>query len=194
MGKTDKETLNRLLKAVESNPSFELHIVKFILKENDRIKKFINDHNLPDYLFIPFGKIFFHLNVPGWVRKIEQMITDDTFKIKYLDRQSILMQLKEDKELQKFLDINEEKMEKTFSFGKMVLENPMHKRITDKTVLKGDLHKVFRYLKEEGFSQKEQINIIMDLFEQEGFEDYKDGWTKQRFDRIRKTFYEPAIK
>ena len=34
----------------------------------------------------------------------------------------------------------------------------------------------------------------MDLFEQEGFEDFKEGWTKQRFDRIRKTYYEPAIK
>ena len=122
------------------------------------------------------------------------MITDDTFKLKYLDRESILMQLKKDKELQKILDINEEKIDKTLSFGKMVLENPMQKRITDKTILKWDLKKVFYYLRKEGFNQKEQINIIMDLFEQEGFEDFKEGWTKQRFDRIRKTYYEPAIK
>ena len=46
MGKKDKETLNRWLKAVDSNPSFELHIIKFIFKEYDRIGKFINDHNL----------------------------------------------------------------------------------------------------------------------------------------------------
>ena len=92
------------------------------------------------------------------------------------------------------MDINEEKIDKTLSFDKKVLENPMQKRITDKTILKWDLKKVFYYLKKEGFSQKEQINIIMDLFEQEGFEDYKEGWTKQRFNRIRKTYYEPAIK
>ena len=46
----------------------------------------------------------------------------------------------------------------------------------------------------KGLGQTKQINIIMDLFVQEGFEDYKEGWTKQRFDRIRKTYYEPAIK
>ena len=190
----DKETLNRWLKAVDAHPRYELHILKYIFKESDRISNFLEDHNLPDYLFIPFGILFFHINVPAGLRVTEKMITDDTLKIKYLDRQSILMQLKEDKELQKILDINEEKIDKALSFGKMVLDNPMQKRITDKTILKEDLKIIFYYLKKESFSQKEQINIIMDLFEKEDFEDYKDGWTKQRFDRIRKTFYEPAIK
>jgi hypothetical protein len=34
----------------------------------------------------------------------------------------------------------------------------------------------------------------LDLFEQEGFEDYKQGSTPERIDRIRKTYQEPALK
>ena len=33
----------------------------------------------------------------------------------------------------------------------------------------------------------------MDLFVQEGFEDYKNGKSKNRFERIRKTYQEPAV-
>ena len=32
MGKIDKETLNRWIKAVDSHPRYELHIIKFISK------------------------------------------------------------------------------------------------------------------------------------------------------------------
>ena len=77
MGKKDKETLNRWLKAVDSHPRYELHILKFIFKESDRITAFLDDHNVPGYLFIPFGKLFFHINVPAGLRITELMIKDN---------------------------------------------------------------------------------------------------------------------
>ena len=104
------------------------------------------------------------------------------------------MGLKTDAELLKLLKIKKKSIEEIISRNKMVLDLPRPKRYNDKTVLKEKLVDVFQLLFIAGKGQTEQINILLDLFEQEGFEDYKQGWSQERFDRIRKGYQEPAIK
>ena len=68
------------------------------------------------------------------------------------------------------------------------------KRINDKSILKDYVIDLLHYLSEHGLGQTEQINFVLELFEILEFEDYKEGYSDSRFDRIRKTYYEPSIK
>ena len=99
-----------------------------------------------------------------------------------------------DNSLQEALGVDEDKIEHLLSVYNQILDIPLPIRYNDKNILKEKLKSVFFMFIESGLGQKEQINIIIDLFEQENFEDYKNGWSENRFDRVRKSFYEPALK
>ena len=106
-----------------------------------------------------------------------------------------LMQLNADDELKKLLNIDEAMIERLISRNQELLDLPKPIRYNDKSIIKEKLENVFYYLQKTGKGQTDQINIILDLFQQEGFEDYysKED-SPERFDRIRKGYQEPAMK
>ena len=79
-------------------------------------------------------------------------------------------------------------------FYKDIEQVPWIKRFNDKLILKDILGLVFLELTKSGKGQAEQINIVLELFELMEFEDYKHGWSQERFDRIRKGYYEPNLE
>ena len=158
------------------------------------IDSFLNKHGLSNLFFFPIGSVFYLVNLPDDVRKALAQLKDDKFKVEYLKRSTVLMELKRDNSLQEALGVDEDKIEHLLSVYNQILDIPLPIRYNDKNILKEKLNKVFIMFMNSGLRQKEQINIIIDLFEQEKFEDYKEGWTKERFDRVRKSFYEPALK
>ena len=139
------------------------------------------------------GSVFYLLNLPDDVRKALAQLKDDKFKIEYLRRSTVLMELKRDNSLQEALGVDEDKIQHLLSVYDQILDIPKPIRYNDKNILKEKLQTIFVMFIESGLGQKEQINIIIDLFEQEKFEDYKNGWSENRFDRVRKSFYEPAL-
>ena len=186
--------LDDIIKLVDSDPEVGFYITKYILSNNEKIQSFLDKHELDSVLFYPLGNIFYCVNISDYQRKETQRFKKNKSNIKYLEQNITLMGLKTDDELLKLLKIKKKSIEEIISRNKMVLDLPRPKRYNDKTIFKEKLVDVFQLLFIAGKGQTEQINILLDLFEQEGFEDYKQGWSQERFDRIRKGYQEPTIK
>ena len=186
--------LDDIIKLVDSDPEVGFYITKYILSNDKKIQSFLDKHELDPVLFYPLGNIFYYVNVSGDQRKETQRFKKNKSDIKYLKQTITLRGLKTDDELLKLLKVKKKTIEEIISWNEEVLDLPRPKRYNDKTVLKEKLVDVFQLLFITGKGQTEQINILLDLFEQEGFEDYKQGWSQERFDRIRKGYQEPTIK
>jgi len=193
---TDKNIvkLEKIINLADSDSFLGYEIIKYILNNSEIVYSFLDKHSLPKLFFIPIGSVFYLLSLTDSERKASAQLKDNKFKTKYKEEKLILMGLKMHKSLQKKLGTNEEKINHILSAYNQILDIPLPIRYNDKNILKEKLNKVFIMFMNSGLRQKEQINIIIDLFEQENFEDYKEGWTKERFDRVRKSFYEPALK
>jgi hypothetical protein len=190
----DQELLDKIINLIDPDPEVGLYIAQYILTNSDKIKTFLEKHDLDEVLFFPIGTIFYLINLNDDSRKETQRFKDNKFQIKYMKQNITLLQLNADDELKKLLNIDEEMIEKLISRNQEILDLPKPTRYNDKSIIKEKLENVFYYLQKTGKGQTDQINIILDLFSQEGFEDYAGGWTEDRFDKIRKGYQEPAIK
>jgi hypothetical protein len=188
------DLLDDIIKLVDSDPEVGFYITKYILSNDEKIQSFLDKHELEPVLFYPLGNIFYCVNLSDYHRKETQRFKKNKLDVKYLKQTITLMGLKTDDELLKLLKVKKKTIEKIISRNKEILALPKPERYNDKTILKDKLRNVFHLLSIAGKGQTEQINILLDLFEQEGFEDYKQGWSQERFDRIRKGYQEPAIK
>ena len=194
MDNQDQELLDKIINLIDPDPEVGLYIAQYILTNSDKIKTFLEKHDLDEVLFFPIGTIFYLINLNDDSRKETQRFKDNKFQIKYMKQNITLLQLNADDELKKLLNIDEEMIEKLISRNQEILDLPKPTRYNDKSIIKEKLENVFYYLQKTGKGQTDQINIILDLFSQEGFEDYAGGWTEDRFDKIRKGYQEPAIK
>ena len=186
--------LDDIIKLVDSDPEVGFYITKYILSNNEKIRSFLDKHELDSVLFYPLGNIFYCVNISDYQRKETQRFKKNKSKIKYLEQTITLNGLKTDDELLKLLKVKKKTIEEIISRNEEILDLPRPERYNDKTIFKEKLVDVFQLLFIAGKGQTEQINILLDLFEQEGFEDYKQGWSQERFDRIRKGYQEPTIK
>ena len=186
--------LDDIIKLVDSDPEVGFYITKYILSNDKKIQSFLDKHELDPVLFYPLGNIFYYVNVSGDQRKETQRFKKNKSDIKYLKQTITLMGLKTDDELLKLLKVKKKTIEEIISRNEEILDLPRPERYNDKSIFKEKLVDVFQLLFIAGKGQTEQINILLDLFEQEGFEDYKQGWSQERFDRIRKGYQEPTIK
>ncbi len=194
MDNQDQELLDKIINLIDPDPEVGIYIAQYILTNSDKINAFLEKHDLDEVLFFPIGTIFYLINLNDDSRKETQRFKDNKFQIKYMKQNITLMQLNADDELKKLLNIDEEMIEKLISRNQEILDLPKPTRYNDKSIIKEKLENVFYYLQKTGKGQTDQINIILDLFSQEGFEDYAGGWTEDRFDKIRKGYQEPAIK
>jgi len=188
------DELKSLIDTVDSDSEVGLYIVEYILENGKKIDGFLKKHKLDKLLYFPIGTIFYLVNIPDDARKETKRFKDNKFRSKYLKQTIALMHLKDDKELKKLLKIDEKDIDELLERNEILQALPKPKRYNDKTIFKEKLEHIFYILSKAGKGQTEQINIIMDLFQQEDFEDYKSGWTQARYDRIRKLYQEPAIK
>ena len=186
------DELKRLVKSVDSDWEVGLYLLKYILKNVARINAFLKEHDLNKMFFYPIANIFAVVNIPEKDRKELQKHKDLKKQSKRIKQSNTLMGIKTNKELQRIFKIDKKQIDSLLKRNQVEL--PFPKRYNDKTIFKEKLVDVFQLLFIAGKGQTEQINILLDLFEQEGFEDYKQGWSQERFDRIRKGYQEPTIK
>jgi len=186
------DELKRLVKSVDSDWEVGLYLLKYILKNVARINAFLKEHDLNKMFFYPIANIFALVNIPEKDRKELQKHKDLKKQSKRIKQSNTLMGIKTNKELQRIFKIDKKQIDSLLKRNQVEL--PFPKRYNDKTIFKEKLVDVFQLLFIAGKGQTEQINILLDLFEQEGFEDYKQGWSQERFDRIRKGYQEPTIK
>jgi len=186
------DELKRLVKSVDSDWEVGLYLLKYILKNVARINAFLKEHDLNKKFFYPIANIFALVNIPEKDRKELQKHKDLKKQSKRIKQSNTLMGIKTNKELQRIFKIDKKQIDSLLKRNQVEL--PFPKRYNDKTIFKEKLVDVFQLLFIAGKGQTEQINILLDLFEQEGFEDYKQGWSQERFDRIRKGYQEPTIK
>ena len=188
------DELKRLVKSVDSDWEVGLYLLKYILKYVARINAFLKEHDLNEKFFYPIANIFALVNIPEKDRKELQKHKDLSLKLKCMKQSKTLMGIKTNKELQRIFKIDKKQIDSLLERNQIISELSFPKRYNDKTILKKKLNKVWFMFEEKGLVQTIQINIISDLFEQEGFEDYKQGSSPERIDRIRKTYQEPALK
>ena len=186
------DELKRLVKSVDSDWEVGLYLLGYILNNVARINAFLKEHNLNKKFFYPIANIFALVNIPEKDRKELQKHKDLKKQSKRIKQSNTLMGIKTNKELQRIFKIDKKQIDSLLKRNQVEL--PFPKRYNDKTIFKEKLVDVFQLLFIAGKGQTEQINILLDLFEQEGFEDYKQGWSQERFDRIRKGYQEPTIK
>jgi|ETNmetMinimDraft_23_1059889.scaffolds.fasta_scaffold205250_1 hypothetical protein len=186
------DELKRLVKSVDSDWEVGLYLLGYILKNVARINAFLKEHDLNKKFFYPIANIFALVNIPEKDRKELQKHKDLKKQSKRIKQSNTLMGIKTNKELQRIFKIDKKQIDSLLKRNQVEL--PFPKRYNDKTIFKEKLVDVFQLLFIAGKGQTEQINILLDLFEQEGFEDYKQGWSQERFDRIRKGYQEPTIK
>ena len=186
------DELKRLVKSVDSDWEVGLYLLKYIFKNVVRINAFLKEHDLNEKFFYPIANIFALVNIPEKDRKELQKHKDLKKQSKRIKQSNTLMGIKTNKELQRIFKIDKKQIDSLLKRNQVEL--PFPKRYNDKTIFKEKLVDVFQLLFIAGKGQTEQINILLDLFEQEGFEDYKQGWSQERFDRIRKGYQEPTIK
>ena len=153
------DKIKKLIDLADSDSSIGYEIVKFILNNDEMIDSFLNKHGLSNLFFFPIGSVFYLLNLPDDVRKALAQLKDDKFKIKYLQRSTILMELKMDNSLQEALGVDEDKIEHLLSVYNQILDIPLPIRYNDKNILKEKLESVFVMFIKSGLGQKEQINI-----------------------------------
>ena len=188
------DELKRLVKSVDSDWEVGLYLLKYILKNVTRINAFLKEHDLNKKFFYPIANIFALVNIPEKDRKELQKHKDLSLKSMCIKQSRTLMGIKTNKELQRIFKIDKKQIDSLLERNQIISELSFPKRYNDKTILKKKLNKVWFMFQEKGLVQTIQINIISDLFEQEGFEDYKQGSSPERIDRIRKTYQEPALK
>jgi hypothetical protein len=186
------DELKRLVKSVDSDWEVGLYLLGYILNNVARINAFLKEHDLNEKFFYPIANIFALVNIPEKDRKELQKHKDLKKQSKRIKQSNTLMGIKTNKELQRIFKIDKKQIDSLLKRNQVEL--PFPKRYNDKTIFKEKLVDVFQLLFIAGKGQTEQINILLDLFEQEGFEDYKQGWSQERFDRIRKGYQEPTIK
>jgi len=188
------DELKRLVKSVDSDWEVGLYLLGYILNNVARINAFLKEHNLNKKFFYPIANIFALVNIPEKDRKELQKHKDLSLKSMCIKQSKTLMGIKTNKELQRIFKIDKKQIDSLLERNQIISELSFPKRYNDKTILKKKLNKVWFMFEEKGLVQTIQINIISDLFEQEGFEDYKQGSSPERIDRIRKTYQEPALK
>ena len=153
------DKIEKLIDLADSDPSIGYEIVKYILNNDDMIDSFLNKHGLSNLFFFPIGSVFYLVNLPDDVRKALAQLKNDKCKIKYLQRSTILMELKMDNSLQEALGVDEDKIEHLLSVYNQILDIPLPIRYNDKNILKEKLESVFVMFIKSGLGQKEQINI-----------------------------------
>jgi len=188
------DELKRLVKSVDSDWEVGLYLLKYILKNVARINAFLKEHDLNKKFFYPIANIFALVNIPEKDRKELQKHKDLSLKSMCIKQSRTLIGIKTDKEIQQIFKIDKKQIDALLKRNQIISELSFPKRYNDKTVIKKKLRIVVFMFEEKGLAKTIQINIILDLFEQEGFEDYKQGWSQERFDRIRKGYQEPTIK
>ena len=188
------DELKRLVKSVDSDWEVGLYLLKYILKNVARINAFLKEHDLNKKFFYPIANIFALVNIPEKDRKELQKHKDLSLKSMCIKQSRTLIGIKTDKEIQQIFKIDEKQIDALLKRDQEISNLPFPIRYNDKTVIKKKLRIVVFMFEEKGLVQTIQINIISDLFEQEGFEDYKQGSSPERIDRIRKTYQEPALK
>ena len=188
------DELKRLVKSVDSDWEVGLYLLGYILNNVARINAFLKEHDLNEKFFYPIANIFALVNIPEKDRKELQKHKDLSLKSMCIKQSKTLMGIKTNKELQRIFKIDKKQIDSLLERNQIISELSFPKRYNDKTILKKKLNKVWFMFEEKGLVQTIQINIISDLFEQEGFEDYKQGSSPERIDRIRKTYQEPALK
>ena len=188
------DELKRLVKSVDSDWEVGLYLLKYILKNVARINAFLKEHDLNKKFFYPIANIFALVNIPEKDRKELQKHKDLSLKSMCIKQSRTLIGIKTDKEIQQIFKIDEKQIDALLKRDQEISNLPFPIRYNDKTVIKKKLKIVVFMFEEKGLVQTIQINIISDLFEQEGFEDYKQGSSPERIDRIRKTYQEPALK
>ena len=188
------DELKRLVKSVDSDWEVGLYLLKYILKNIARINAFLKEHDLNKKFFYPIANIFALVNIPEKDRKELQKHKDLSLKSMCIKQSRTLIGIKTDKEIQQIFKIDKKQIDALLKRDQEISNLPFPIRYNDKTVIKKKLKIVVFMFEEKGLVQTIQINIISDLFEQEGFEDYKQGSSPERIDRIRKTYQEPALK
>jgi len=188
------DELKRLVKSVDSDWEVGLYLLGYILKNVARINAFLKEHDLNKKFFYPIANIFALVNIPEKDRKELQKHKDLSLKSMCIKQSRTLIGIKTDKELQRIFKIDKKQIDALLKRNQEISNLPFPIRYNDKTVIKKKLKIVVFMFEEKGLAQTIQINIISDLFEQEGFEDYKQGSSPERIDRIRKTYQEPALK
>jgi hypothetical protein len=188
------DELKRLVKSVDSDWEVGLYLLGYILNNVARINAFLNEHDLNKKFFYPIANIFALVNIPEKDRKELQKHKDLSLKSMCIKQSRTLIGIKTDKEIQQIFKIDEKQIDALLKRDQEISNLPFPIRYNDKTVIKKKLRIAVFMFEEKGLAQTIQINIISDLFEQEGFEDYKQGSSPERIDRIRKTYQEPALK
>jgi len=188
------DELKRLVKSVDSDWEVGLYLLGYILNNVARINAFLKEHDLNKKFFYPIANIFALVNIPEKDRKELQKHKDLSLKSMCIKQSRTLIGIKTDKEIQQIFKIDEKQIDALLKRDQEISNLPFPIRYNDKTVIKKKLKIVVFMFEEKGLVQTIQINIISDLFEQEGFEDYKQGSSPERIDRIRKTYQEPALK
>ena len=187
------DELKRLVKSVDSDWEVGLYLLKYILKNVARINAFLKEHDLNKKFFYPIANIFALVNIPEKDRKELQKHKDLSLKSMCIKQSRTLIGIKTDKEIQQIFKIDKKQIDALLKRNQIISELSFPKRYNDKTILKKKLKKVWFMFEEKRFGKTIQINIILDLFEQEGFEDI-NSMTKGAFNKIRVTYQEPAIK
>ena len=188
------DELKRLVKSVDNDWEVGLYLLGYILNNVARINAFLKKHDLNKKFFYPIANIFALVNIPEKDRKELQKHKDLSLKSMCIKQSRTLIGIKTDKEIQQIFKIDEKQIDALLKRDQEISNLPFPIRYNDKTVIKKKLKIVVFMFEEKGLAQTIQINIISDLFEQEGFEDYKQGSSPERIDRIRKTYQEPALK
>ena len=136
------DKIKKLIDLADSDPSIGYEIVKYILNNDEMIDSFLNKHGLSNLFFFPIGSVFYLVNLPDDVRKALAQLKDDKFKVEYLKRSTVLMELKRDNSLQEALGVDEDKIEHLLSVYNQILDIPLPIRYNDKNILKGQVQKV----------------------------------------------------
>ena len=108
MDNQDQEFLDKIINLIDPDPEVGLYIAQYILTNSDKVKAFLEKHDLDEALFFPIGTIFYLINLPDDSRKETQRFKDNKFQTKYMKQNITLMQLNADDELKKLLNIEQE--------------------------------------------------------------------------------------
>ena len=109
----DQEFFDKIINLIDTDPEVGLYIAQYILTNSDKVKAFLEKHDLDEALFFPIGTIFYLINLPDDSRKETQRFKDNKFQTKYMKQNITLMQLNADDELKKLLNIDEAMIEST---------------------------------------------------------------------------------
>ena len=75
----DQEFLDKIINLIDPDPEVGLYIAQYILTNSDKVKAFLEKHDLDEALFFPIGTIFYLINLPDDSRKETQRFKDNKF-------------------------------------------------------------------------------------------------------------------